>query len=162
MKRPNGRSIIMGVACPAVQPAGGGFFARAARKKNVPRIRQEDVMAKEIDAYIQAQPEEARPALEQMRAIIRSAAPGAEEIISYGIPAYRQNGMVVAFGAAKKHVGLYAMSPAVLEVMAKELASYETSKGTVRFPLGKPLDEKVIRKIVALRLAENEAKRAKK
>lgn len=118
-------------------------------------------MANEVDAYIQAQPEEAQAALEKMRAIIRSAAPQAEEVISYRIPAYRQNGMVVAFGAAKKHVGLYAMSPAALEKLVKELASYETSKGTVRFPLGKPMDEKLIRKIVALRLAENEAKRGK-
>lgn len=116
-------------------------------------------MTNEIDAYIAARPVEARPALEQMRAIIRSAAPGSEEIISYGIPAYRQNGMVVAFGAAKKHVGLYAMSPAVLDGLAAELSGYKTSKGTVRFPLGEPLDEKLIRKIVALRLAENQAKR---
>lgn len=118
-------------------------------------------MANEVDAYIAAQAAEAQPALEKMRAIIRSAAPKAEEVISYRIPSYKQNGMVVAFGAAKKHVGLYAMSPAVLETLAKELASYETSKGTVRFPLGKPMDEKLIRKIVTLRLAENEAKRGK-
>jgi len=119
-------------------------------------------MASEVDAYIEAQPKEVRPALEKMRAIIRSAAPKAEEVISYRVPSYRYNGMVVAFGAAKKHVGLYAMSPAVLATLAGEIASYDTSKGTVRFPLGKPMDEKLIRKIVALRLAENEAKRKKK
>lgn len=116
---------------------------------------------KEVDAYIAARPPEQRAVLEQMRTIIGSAAPLAEEVISYGIPAYRQNGVVVAFGAARKHVGFYAMSPAVLEGLAAELAGYETSKGTVRFPLGKALDEKLIRNIVALRLAENEAKRGK-
>jgi len=115
--------------------------------------------AKDVDAYIAGQQETARPMLEAMRAIIRSAAPTAEEVISYGIPAYKNNGMVVGFGAAKRHVGLYAMSPAVLERLEKPLAAYDTSKGTVRFPLGRPLDEDLIREIVALRLAENEAKR---
>lgn len=114
-----------------------------------------------VDAYIAAQAPDIHPILEKMRAIIRSAAPQAEEVISYGIPAYKQKGMVVAFGAAKKHVGLYAMSPAVLEGLQSELSGYDTSKGTVRFPLQKPLDEKLIRRIVALRLAENEAKRGK-
>lgn len=117
--------------------------------------------ARDVDAYIAAQRPELRTGLETMRGTIRSAAPQAEEIISYGIPAYRQDGMVVAFGAARNHVGLYAMSPAVLQGLAAELAGYETSKGTVRFALGKPMDEKLIRKIVALRLAENEAKRGK-
>lgn len=118
-------------------------------------------VAKDVDAYIGAQPGQARPMLEAMRAIIRSAAPKAEEVISYGVPSYKQHGMVVSFGAAKRHVGLYAMSPAVLVALEKDLAPYDTSKGTVRFPFGKPLDEKLIRKVVAMRLAENEAKRKK-
>ena len=115
----------------------------------------EDVGAKEVDAYIASAPVDAQPSLGEMRRILRSALPEAVEVISYGIPAYKQKRMIVAFGAARKHCGLYAMSPAVLEALKDELAPYSTSKGTVRFPLGQPLPEPLIRQIAAMRLAEN-------
>ena len=114
--------------------------------------------AKDVDSYIAAAPEEARPMLAEMRRILKAAAPQATELISYGIPSYKQRKMLVAFGAARKHCGLYAMSAAVMEAHKEELEHFGTSKGTVRFPFGEKLPERLIRKLVQARIAENEAK----
>jgi uncharacterized protein YdhG (YjbR/CyaY superfamily) len=111
---------------------------------------------KTIDAYIEGSPPEARPSLEALRMEIKKLAPEAEEVISYGMPAFRLNGTLVYFAAFSSHIGFYpTASP--LPHFRKELARYETSKGAIRFPLGKPLPLALIRRIVKFRLKEKRA-----
>src|SRR3989304_6364093 len=89
--------------------------------------------AKTIDEYLAALSDEKRAALESLRRTIRAAAPKAEECISYQIPAFRQNGMLVGFGATAKHCAFYLMSSSTVEAHKDDLKDYDTSKGTVRF-----------------------------
>jgi uncharacterized protein YdhG (YjbR/CyaY superfamily) len=108
-----------------------------------------------VDDYIAAQSAEARLRLRELRAIIRAAVPEAAEIISYGLSAYRLSGRPVAhFGAAKRRCALYGGVP---DAFADELRGFDTSKGTVRFPLDKPIPEELVRKLVLARVAEQEA-----
>ncbi len=112
--------------------------------------------ATSVDAYIASAPGEAQAMLKQLRKAIRAAAPRATEGISYGVPGYKHNGRpLIYFGAAKTHCSLYGV---VGEAFKEELRSYDTSKGTIRFPLGKPLPLALIKRIVKARMAENEAK----
>lgn len=90
-----------------------------------------------------------------LRRTIRSAAPDAEECISYGIPAFRLKEMLVGFGATKKHCAFYLMSGTTVEVFAGELAGYDTSKGTIRFQPSKPLPAALVKKLVKARIREN-------
>ena len=119
---------------------------------------------KTIDEYLATLTDDKRAALEKLRRAISSAAPGAEECISYKLPAFRQNRMLVAFGATAKHCALYLMSSATVGAHADELADYDTSKGTIRFPPHNPLPASLVKKLVKARLAENEVreKRANK
>jgi uncharacterized protein YdhG (YjbR/CyaY superfamily) len=111
---------------------------------------------KSIDEYLAAvREDDHRAALEKLRKQIRTAAPKAEECISYQMPAFRQNGMLVWFGDASKHCAFYPGSSAI-EAHKDELKNYELSKGTIRFQPNKPLPAALIRKIVKERLAENE------
>jgi uncharacterized protein YdhG (YjbR/CyaY superfamily) len=108
-----------------------------------------------IDAYLAPLAPDKRAALEALRATIHSAAPGAEEAISYGMPALHVDGRgLVAFGAAAKHCALYPMSDSVLASFAEELSGYSTSKGTIRFDPATPLPNALVRRIVKARLAE--------
>ena len=109
---------------------------------------------KTIDEYIAASPEDIQPTLQKLRRVIQEAAPEAQEIISYSMPAFKQNGILVYFAAFKKHIGFFPTSSGVF-AFKKELAAYETSKGTVRFPLDKPIPFDLIRQIVELRVKEN-------
>ena len=103
--------------------------------------------APSVDAYLAAQPSEQRAALEHLRRVILSAAPGAVESISYGIPTFKVKGKAVAhLGAAAKHCAFYP--GAVAEAFAEELAGFSTSKGTVRFQPAAPLPDDLIRRIV--------------
>jgi uncharacterized protein YdhG (YjbR/CyaY superfamily) len=106
------------------------------------------------DEYIATFPEDIQKTLEQLRATIKAAAPGAEEKISYQMPAFALKGNLVWFAAFKNHIGFYPM-PSGTEAFKKELSIYEGSKGTVRFPIGKPLPLKLISRIVKFRVAEN-------
>ncbi len=108
-----------------------------------------------IDEYLTKVSDEQRVALGKLRTIIRSAAPKAEECISYGIAAFRQNGMLVGFGATPRHCAFYLMSSSIGEKFRKELAGYDTSKGTVRFQPDEPLPASLVRKLVKARIAEN-------
>jgi uncharacterized protein YdhG (YjbR/CyaY superfamily) len=95
---------------------------------------------KDVDEYLQRVPEPARSTLNRIRAVIRSAAsPEATEAISYRIPTFRYKGPLVGFAAFPDHCSLFPMSPSVIEAFKDELKSYSTSKGTIRFPLDKPL-----------------------
>lgn len=100
---------------------------------------------------------EIRPKLEELRDLILKAAPGAEELISYNMPAYKWNGMLVYFGAAKAHVGFYP-TPSAIKAFSKELEGYQTSKGAIQFPLSKPIPKALVRQIVRFRMLENEEK----
>ena len=92
-----------------------------------------------------------------MRQTIRKAAPKAEEVITYGIPAFRQNGFLIGFAASAKHCSLHPMNGHTVADFAAELAGYSTSTGTIRFTPDKPLPAALITKIVKARVTENEA-----
>jgi uncharacterized protein YdhG (YjbR/CyaY superfamily) len=119
---------------------------------------QESSPAKEVDDYLAAVPEDARAALETLRKTIRAAAPEAAEVISYQVPMFKHRGRpLVSFGATKNHCAFYVMSPDVVSAHASELEGYETGKGSIRFPAGKPLPAALVKKLVKARIAEIEA-----
>lgn len=108
-----------------------------------------------IDEYLKTIKPEQREALEKLRAAIRKAAPGAEECLSYGMPAFRLNGQLIAgFRAAAKHCAYFPMSGSVVDTMATDLKDYDTSKGTIRFQPSKPLPTALIKKLIKARIAE--------
>lgn len=107
-----------------------------------------------IDGYIAGFPEDVRKKLRDLCAAIKAVAPGAEEKIAYMIPAFTFHGPLVYFAAFKDHIGFFPTACGVA-AFKKELSAYDTSKGTVRFPLDQPLPLALIRKIVKFRVAEN-------
>jgi uncharacterized protein YdhG (YjbR/CyaY superfamily) len=111
-----------------------------------------------IDEYLAGVHPDQRATLEKLRRAIRAAAPEAEEGISYGLAAFRLGGRpLVAFGATAGHCAFYPMSGTTIAAHADELAKYDTSKGTIRFPADRPLPAALVRKLVKARIAENEA-----
>ena len=110
---------------------------------------------KTVDEYLARVSDDKRVALQKLRQTIRAAAPRAEECISYQLPAYRQNGMLVAFGATANHCAFYLMSAATVADHKADLAGYDTSKGTIRFQPDNPLPATLVRKLVKARIAEN-------
>ena len=110
-------------------------------------------IAPNVDVYLDALPEPQKKALTHLREIIKETAPTAEEVISYGMPAYKYHGMLVYFAAFKKHCSLFAVNNDVFE---EELQDYEISKGTIQFSPEKPLPDDLIRKIVQYRMRANE------
>ncbi len=110
-----------------------------------------------IDKYIANFPNEVQEILEKIRATIREAAPDAEETISYQMPTFRLNGNLVHFAAYKKHIGFYP-APSGIEKFKKELAAYQSAKGSVQFPLDRPIPYELIGKIVTFRARENLAR----
>lgn len=112
-----------------------------------------------IDEYIMVQPPEARTYLETIRAIVRKSAPDAEEVISYGMPAFKYYGMLVYYAVWKSHIGFYP-SGSGISLFSGELDGFKTSKGAIQFPLGQPLPEALIKRIVQWRVAENQQKEA--
>jgi uncharacterized protein YdhG (YjbR/CyaY superfamily) len=113
-----------------------------------------------IDAYLEWVPQEMRDALEKLRVVIRKAAPEAVEAIGWGMPMFKLKGNLVGFAAFKEHCSFFPMSTTVMEAFDNELASYDTSKGTIRFKPGKPLPALLVKKMVRERIKENEAKAA--
>lgn len=111
-----------------------------------------------MDAYIAAAPKEIQGKLKELQAVIRKTAPTAEERISYGMPYYAYKGRLAYFRAWKVHIGLYIPTPVIAE-HAKELAAYEASGATVRFPLDRKLPVALIRRLVRARMEKNEAKK---
>jgi uncharacterized protein YdhG (YjbR/CyaY superfamily) len=117
--------------------------------------------AKDVDEYLAGVPKEARVTLERLRQTIQAAAPMAAEVISYQMPMYKHHGMVIGFAAFKDHCSIFPGS-AVMEAYKEELKRYDTSKGTIRFPAGKPLPAALVKKLVKARIKENEARASKK
>jgi len=107
-----------------------------------------------IDEYIGTFPQEIQILLEQVRATIKQAAPEAEEAIKYAMPTFVLNGNLVHFAAFKNHIGFYPV-PSGIEAFKKELSVYKGAKGSVQFPLDKPMPLKLISEIVKFRVNEN-------
>jgi len=107
-----------------------------------------------VDEYIATFPKELKQLLEGIRKAIKEAAPGAEETISYKMPAYRHNGILVYFAGFKNHIGFYAL-PTGYQAFKRELSLYKTGKGSVQFPVDRPLPLTLIKKIVEFRVKEN-------
>ncbi len=110
---------------------------------------------KSVDEYIAWQPEAVQEILGRVRSTIRKAVPGAKEVISYKIPAYKlPSGPVLYFAGWKQHYSLYPATARVVEAFKDELGSYEVSKGTIRFPLSQPVPVKLIGRIAKFRAKE--------
>jgi len=107
-----------------------------------------------IDDYIAGFPAEVQELLEQVRLTIKNEAPQAEEVISYGMPAFKLNGILVWFAAYKNHIGFYPHSTGIV-AFKKELSGYKGAKGSVQFPLNRPLPLNLIAEIVKYRIEEN-------
>jgi uncharacterized protein YdhG (YjbR/CyaY superfamily) len=113
-----------------------------------------------IDSYIASFPKETQNILEQLRTTIRKAAPEAEETINCGIPTFTLKGNLVHFAAFKNHIGFYP-TPTAIEAFKKDLSAYDGAKGSVKFPLDKPIPFDLISRIVKFRIIENQKKTAK-
>lgn len=126
----------------------------SAKSKGAP-----NTVPKTIDEYLAAVPEPARSTLQKIRAAIRSAAPTeTTETISYGMPAFKYNGTLVWFAAFSNHCSLYPTA-SVIEAFKDELLGYSTTKGSIHFPIDKPLPTALVKKLVNARVAQNESKK---
>ena len=117
--------------------------------------------AKNTDEYIAGFPQDKREVLEKFRATIKKAAPGAEELISYSMPAFKLHGLLVWFAGHNKHIGFYPRVSAVT-AFEKELSKYKGAKGSVQFPFDKPMPLGLVTKMVKFRVKENLEKEKKK
>jgi len=118
-----------------------------------------------VEEYLSLFSKEQRDALGKIRKVIKAAAPKAEEVISYGMPGYKQNGALVYFGGFKTHCSFFPGSYSVIKQFAEELKVYKTSKGTIQLPFDKAIPSTLIKKMVQARVKENELrikKRAQK
>jgi len=111
-------------------------------------------VAKNIDSYIDTQPESIQDKLIELRKIIKDAVPKAEEVISYMMPAFKQHGVLVYFAGCQTHIGFYP-TPSGVKAFEKELTGYKYSKGAIQFPLDKPLPVGLVKKIVKYRAKED-------
>jgi uncharacterized protein YdhG (YjbR/CyaY superfamily) len=117
---------------------------------------------KTIDEYIAVFPKNVQDILQELRQAIEESAPEAKEVISYQMPAFKLNGNLVYFAAWKNHIGFYGGSSSIIDAFKEELSDFKVSKGTIKFPLDKPLPIDLVKKIVARRVKENLDKRKNK
>jgi len=134
-------------------------------KKAKPKVRGSRAKGsddpKAVDQYIAAVPEPARTTLKKVRAIIRLAAPKeATECISYAIPTFKYKGSLFGYAAFSNHCSLFPMSGRIIETFKSDLKNFETSKGTIRFPVNKPPSAALVKKLVRARVAEQEGKKS--
>jgi uncharacterized protein YdhG (YjbR/CyaY superfamily) len=117
---------------------------------------------KTVDEYLNELPDIVRKTLTQVRKAVISAAPKAEEVISYRIPLYKYNGHLVGFMAFSKHCSFVTMSYSVINAFKNELKPYDVSGTTIHFPLDKPLPSALVKKLVKARIKENSVKKISK
>jgi len=117
-------------------------------------MKRKKKQANTIDEYIAMFPKQIQNILQELRQTIGESAPQAQETISYQMPTFKLNGNLVYFAAFKNHIGFFPTSSAIIN-FKKELSEYETSKGTIRFPLDKPIPFDLVKKIVKFRVNEN-------
>jgi uncharacterized protein YdhG (YjbR/CyaY superfamily) len=110
---------------------------------------------KTTDEYIDSFPQNIQATLQQVRQAIKEVAPKAQEVISYSMPAFKQKGILVWFAAFKNHIGLFPKVSA-MEAFKEQLSDYQTSKGTIRFPLDKPMPISLIKEITRFRVKEDQ------
>ena len=123
--------------------------------KSAPAAPTASSARQQVQKYFAAAPPNARKRLTEIRTLIRSVAPSAVEHFSYGIPGFRLDGQpLVWYAAFKSHTSLYPIGDAIKRELADALEGYETSKGTVRFPLDKPLAAGLVRRLVKARVGE--------
>jgi uncharacterized protein YdhG (YjbR/CyaY superfamily) len=131
------------------------------KKKSSPRAKRQ-AAPKDVDEYLAGVPEPARTTLKKVRAVIRSAAPPeAVETISYGIPALKHNGMLVWFAAFSDHCSFFPTA-AVIRMFQDELKAFPIAKGTIRFPVDKPLPAGLLKRMVRARIAQNQKRQNQK
>lgn len=123
------------------------------------KVASNKAKPKTVEEYFETVPPEAVPALKALRAAIKAAAPSAEEIIAMGVPAYRQNGLLVSFAAAAKHCSLYVMSPGPLSSRKEALRDYDLAPTAIRFSPETRLPKALVADIVRERIRENETKK---
>ena len=111
-----------------------------------------------VDEYIASFPKNVQVILEELRQAIKAVAPTAEETISYQMPAFKQNGILVWFAAFKNHIGFFPKVSAI-EAFKEKLSSYRTSKGTIQFPMNEPFPFDLVKEIVRFRVKENTCKK---
>jgi uncharacterized protein YdhG (YjbR/CyaY superfamily) len=127
----------------------------AMRSRTQQKAKRSPSAAEQIRAYIQTAPAATRARLRTVRALIRATAPASVEHFSYGIPGSRLDGRpLVWYGGWREHVSLYPITAAIQRTFARQLARYETSKGTIRLPLDRPLPTALIKRLVKARIAE--------
>lgn len=131
-----------------------GYFSKMGKTKTSP--------AKTVDEYLAALPEAQFAVLSKLRAAIKAAAPGAEEVISYQIPTYKQDGPVIHFAAFKNHCSLIPVGPDIIEALGDKLAGYNIKGYTLHFTPDNPLPDTLVKKIVKMRIARNKALAKKK
>lgn len=124
---------------------------KKAPAKNLP---YGNIKFKTVDEYMLSLPETERERLEELRMIITQAAPGAEELISYNIPAFKLNGLLVFYAAYKKHIGFYPTASPI-KFFEKELTGFKVSKGAIQFPIDKSIPKALVKKIVKFRVEQN-------
>jgi uncharacterized protein YdhG (YjbR/CyaY superfamily) len=117
--------------------------------------KTQNIKFKTVDEYFSAVPNEARRILEDIRLAIKKVVPEAEELISYNMPAFKFYKILVYYAAHKEHIGFYPGNAQVIVIFKDELKNFETSKGTIKFPINKKLPIKLIKTIVKFRANEN-------
>jgi len=131
-------------------------FSLAARPIQKNHVMKNEP-SKQIDDYIAGFPREIQARLQKLRAVIRKAAPDATETIKYRMPTFVLNGNLVHFAAFPKHIGFYP-TPSAIQAFSAELEDYESAKGSVQFPLDKPVPSALIQRMVAFRVSEAQGK----
>jgi uncharacterized protein YdhG (YjbR/CyaY superfamily) len=124
-------------------------------------IKEQGKGSKSVDDYIAAFPKDVQNKLESIRMAIREEAPDAKEVISYGMPAFKQDRVIVYFAAHKMHIGFYPTASGISH-FRDELSGYKQSKGAVQFPLDEDIPLELVRRIVRFRVQENRAKSKKR
>jgi uncharacterized protein YdhG (YjbR/CyaY superfamily) len=118
-------------------------------------------VAEDVDSYLASVPPDKRAILQRLRKAIKSAAPESEEVISYGMPAYKYLGVLCYFAAFQDHCSFFPASKAILRLFAKELKPFDASGGTIRFTADKPLPSTLVKKIIKTRIKQNADRRRK-